>query len=330
MSEWNGESILAMARGFREARILLTGAELDLFTLLAHEELTAAEVRARLEGDLHTLRILLDALAALGLLEKREGLYRCPAATARFLASDGPESVLPMLLHSCSMWSRWSAITDRAWGESPKRPDPATEEIARIRAFIGAMHVVGGPIAARAAEVIAPGAARRLLDVGGGSGTYTIALLRHAPALRATLFDQPPVVEMARERLTSEGLLERAELVAGDFYTDPLPGGHDLALLSAIIHQNSLEENLALYRKVHDALVPGGRIVIRDHVMSEDRLTPVAGALFAVNMLAGTAGGGTYTFAEIEDGLEEAGFVDVRLLQPDQAMDGFVEGFRPV
>ena len=172
------------------------------------------------------------------------------------------------------------------------------------------------------------GSARRLLDVGGGPGTYTAAFLRAAPELRATLFDLPLVVEIARERLSAAGLLDRVTLVAGDFEKDPLPPGHDLAWISAIIHQNGPAQNDALYARILRALVPGGRLVIRDHVMDPGRTRPRAGALFAVNMLVGTEQGGTYTSDEIKAGLERAGFTGVRQLRSGDRMDCLVEAFK--
>ena len=168
-----------------------------------------------------------------------------------------------------------------------------------------------------------------MLDVGGGSGTYTIACLRAVPEMRATLFDLPEVIEMARERLRNEGLLDRVNLVSGSFYLQEFPEGHDLALISAIIHSNSLEENLELYRKVFRSLKRGGRILVRDHVMSPDRTLPRDGAIFAINMLVGTSGGGTYTFGEIEAGLREAGFERIRLMKQGEHMDAVVEAFKP-
>jgi hypothetical protein len=98
---------------------------------------------------------------------------------------------------------------------------------------------------------------------------------------------------------------------------------------STIIHQNSPEQNEALYRKCFDALEAGGRIVIRDHVLSPDRTRPPSGALFAINMLVATPGGGCYTFEEIRVGLEAAGLERVRQLREDEQMDGLVEAFRP-
>jgi hypothetical protein len=99
-------------------------------------------------------------------------------------------------------------------------------------------------------------------------------------------------------------------------------------LISAIVHSNSLEENLDLYKKAFRALNSGGRILIRDHVMEPDRVQPKDGAVFAVNMLVGTSGGGCYTYEEIEAGLKEAGFTQMRLLRKGEHMDAVVEAFK--
>ena len=134
---------------------------------------------------------------------------------------------------------------------------------------------------------------------------------------------------MARKRLERAGLLDRAQLVGGNYLSDELPGGHDLALLSTIIHSNSPAQNLDLYQKIFRVLVPGGRLLIRDHVMSPDRVRPVSGAVFAINMLVGTPGGGTYTYDEIASELKEAGFVNIRMLLEGEQMDAVVEAFKP-
>jgi predicted O-methyltransferase YrrM len=311
-----------------ESRILLTAAELNLLPLLAAEPLTAEEAARRLPGDLRALTILLDALAAMGLLEKKESRYQCRPPVSDLLAPDRPDSVLPMVLHAAHLWERWSRLTARV-GDSKRTSPSLRPDAAGLPAFIGAMHAIAAPMAARVVGAVNPGGSRALLDVGGASGTYAIAFLRAAPQMRVTLFDRPAVIAMARKRLQEAGMLERTALVAGDFYSDELPGGHDLAFLSAIIHQNSPEQNLDLYRKVFHSLKPGGRIVIRDHIMGPDRTEPLSGAVFAVNMLLATEGGNTYTFAEIQSGLERAGFGGVRLIQKGEHMDGLVEGLKP-
>jgi predicted O-methyltransferase YrrM len=323
MTPHTSDSLLALARKFMESRVLLTGAELDLFTLLAPEPLGLDEVTSKTGADRRALEILLDALAAQGLLVKERGRWRTEPSVAPFLVEGAGGSVLPMVLHAANLWNRWSHLTQKV---APGRTGEAGAE--SLAAFIGAMHVVAASQADLIVAAVGAGGARRLLDVGGASGTYTLAFLRASPGMTATLFDRPPVVEMARVLLGGAGVLPRVTLAGGDFATDPLPSGHDLAFVSAIIHQNSPAENLALYGRIHEALVPGGRIVIRDHVMEADRTRPHAGALFAINMLVGTAGGGTYTFDEIARGLTRAGFERVRLLQAGERMDGLVEAFR--
>jgi hypothetical protein len=211
-----------------------------------------------------------------------------------------------------------------------RRSRLATEQGGEsLKAFIDAMHFHGKDMADKVVSAIDASCARKLIDIGGGSGTYTIAFLKANPKMQVTIFDLPAVIEMARERLQEAGFTNRVNQVGGDFYQDALSGGHDLAFLSAIIHQNSLGQNKELYAKVFEALDPGGKIVIRDHIMAESRTSPLAGALFAVNMLVGTSGGGTYTFGEIKEGLEFVGFVDVKLIQSGELMDGLVSATKP-
>lgn len=323
------DALLAHGRAFTESRILLTAVELGLFDAVAREARTAEEVTQLLSGETRGVRILMDALTAMGYLEKSDGRYRLAPLYAPYLDRASEESVVPMLEHSAGMWRRWSDLNDIVLGRRAYEHRDVTATGEKLRAFIGGMHVLGRTRAPVLVERVAPGDAKMLLDVGGASGTYTIAFLRACPGMRATLFDLPEVVTMARERLASEGLLDRVQLVAGDYNRDPFPPEHDLTLLSAIIHQNSHEENVSLYRRCFEAMVPGGRIIIRDHILSPDRTSPRAGAVFAVNMLCGTAGGNCYTFDEIRSGLEQAGFTDVRILHPDTVMDGLVEARKP-
>ena len=142
-------------------------------------------------------------------------------------------------------------------------------------------------------------------------------------------FDGRSMWEVARERLRECGLIDRVEIAAGDFYVDPLPGGHDLVLLSAIIHQNGSGRNRALYESCFGALEPGGNLVIREILMDESHTQPPGGALFAINMLLATQDGGTFSFEEIRSDLEAAGFVEVELIQRGVWMDGLPQAGFP-
>jgi hypothetical protein len=329
-NETNPQKILQLAQSFMECRILHAAAELDLFTLLQKTPLSASALAERIGADRRGLATLLDAVAALGLLAKHREAYYCEASVARFLASDSPATVLPMVLHMSYLWGRWSRLAEIAKnGPSAKEEFDFSRHGKDLRAFIGAMHSIGAPLAKEIVAAVNPGASKALIDVGGGSGTYTIAFLRAVLGMKATIFDLPEVIEMARERLLHEGLLDRVTLVSGNYHENELPQGHDLALISAIIHSNSLDENLGLYRKTFRSLNPGGRILVRDHVMDPDRVHPKDGAVFAINMLVGTSGGGCYTSEEIGAGLKQAGFTKIKLIRQGDHMDAVVEAYKP-
>ncbi len=323
--EQHGEEIIGKVMAFQQGRIIFTAAELDVFTRLDRAAATAAALSQELGCDGRAMERLLNALASMGLLQKEGSLFGL-SDQGKMLSSGHPESVLPMVLHLNELWEKWSGLTGVVRTGKPVKGAGGERGKADLRAFIGAMHAIGRSLATEIGRAFDAGRFRRLLDIGGGSGTYTIAFLRRNPAMTAVLFDLAPVIPMAAERVRAEGLSDRVTLAAGDFSRDELPSGCDLALLSAIIHQNSPAQNLDLYRKVFRSLKPGGSILIRDHIMDESRTLPPGGAIFAVNMLVATAGGDTYTFREIEEDLEEAGFAEVSLVrQGGEKMDGLVE-----
>jgi len=324
------EAILGVGRKFMESRVVLSAAELDVFSLIAIGPLTADEVAGKLEAPPRGVTFLLDALVPMGLLDKHDDRYSCPPEVAAALSKDSKTSLLPMLLLSAGGWRRWSNLTDIVRnGPAKTRPGIFDGTQHQQATFIRAMHALACRTAPAIVAAAKPGDAKRLLDIGGALGAYTQAFLEAATDMSATLFDLPPVIQMARERLDGSDLAARITFAEGDFYEDELPPDHDLALMSAIIHQNSPEQNVELYRKVSRALRPGGRLVIRDHVMSTDHTQPASGTLFAVNMLVVTAGGSTYSFNEISHDLETAGFTRVKLLQTGEQMNGLVEALKP-
>ncbi len=137
------------------------------------------------------------------------------------------------------------------------------------------------------------------------------------------------VIPITEEKIKEENLQDRVNLVTGNFYKDELPTGCDIALLSAIIHQNSPNQNYELYQKTYRVLGAGGTLLIRDHIMDDSRTKPPAGALFALNMLVNTPAGDTYTFSELKDALEMVGFVDLKLIMAGEKMDCLVEAIKP-
>jgi hypothetical protein len=321
----DGQKILEMAAGFETACVLGAAAELDLFTILDRQAMSAEELADRLCSDRRATAMLLDAVAALELLDKQGDRYAVPDQLRTWLVDGSPKSVLPMIWLRMNVLRGWSQL---AWVTKAGIPCPRPASIrgadADRAAFIAAMHTVSDPMADELIGQLGPLEFERLLDVGGASGTWTLAFLRAVPNSKATIFDLPDAIEQAQERIAQSEFADRVRLVAGDFYRDDLPAGADFAWLGAIVHQHSRQHNRELFAKVHTAIGPGGRIAVRDVVVEPSRTRPVFGALFAINMLVNTATGGTFTFDELAEDLRAAGFADPELRLKGEAMDSVI------
>jgi hypothetical protein len=321
----DARKLLEMANGFRASCVLGAAAELDLFTALGSRAMTAEEIAATLSSDVRGMRILLDALAALGLLDKREQSYAVPEPMRPLLVEGSPRTLLPMVRHMMCVLRSWSQLAAVVRSGKPAVRQASIRGAEADRAaFIAAMHSVSAPAADELVGRLMPLGFEHLLDVGGASGTWTMALLRAVPHATATIFDLPDAIEQARRRIGSTEFASRVRFAAGDFYTDELPGGADFAWVSAIAHQHGREHNRELFGKVFRALGAGGQIGIRDMLMDPSRTRPVDGALFAVNMLVNTESGGTFTFDEFRDDLRAAGFVDAAVKVSNEDMSSVV------
>jgi len=319
--KWTAQEILDVARSFQPACVLTAGAVLDVFTPLDEQSMTAQALACEMGADPRAMTILLDALAAMELLTKRDNQYSVPSDVAKLLSEKSPDNILPMVRHLSNCLRRWSVLSEVVQNGGPAETDSSIRGASADQAdFIGAMQNVSEPVAAEVVHRLQPLQFRHVLDVGAGPGTWTIALLRAVPEARATLFDLPPVIPMAKQRITEAGLNNRVEFVEGDYYEDALPEGVDLVWLGAICHQNSRAQNRALFAKAYQSLDEGGAVIIRDIVMDASRTRPQTGALFAVNMLVATEAGGTYTFDEYREDLCEADFDEVDLVHQDESM----------
>jgi hypothetical protein len=328
--EWNPEQILQLMRDYQRSCILAAGAELDIFTQLATKPMSAKELSKKLKANLRGLLILLDVLSALELLDKQESLYSVPTSVANLLTSESKQSVLPMILHQGNCLRRWAQIGQVVkTGKAAKCLPSIRGKKADYAAFIGAMTTVSAPVADGVIQAVIAEPFNHLLDVAGAAGTWTLAFLRNCPRACATLFDLPHVIPMAKNHITQAGFASRIKLVPGNYMSDALPKGADLAWVSAVVHQNSRKENRLLFKKVFKALVSGGRIAIRDIVMDETKTRPISGALFAVNMLVGTKKGGTFTFQELKEDLNYVGFTNTILAKQDEGMHSIIIARKP-
>ena len=297
---------------FRESRVMLTAIELDLFTAVG-QGASAPQIAGKLGADPRATEMLLNALTAMGMLTKQDGTFRNTPVAARYFVKGSPDDAQAAMMHTVHLWDRWSTLTDcvRA-GTAVSHEEMRERGEDWTQAFIAAMHRNAVERAAQVVQAVGTEGVERLLDVGGGSGAYSIAFARASGKLQAALLDLETVLPIAQSHIEKAGLAGRIKTCAGDLRSGKLGEGYDLAFVSAICHMLSPEENLDLLQRCHAALAPSGRVVIQDFILDADKTAPKSAALFALNMLVGTQAGSSYSEDEYSRWLREAGFQDVR------------------
>jgi 3-hydroxy-5-methyl-1-naphthoate 3-O-methyltransferase len=306
------DELMAQMRAFMESRIALTALELDLWSAVGNGA-TAADVAAARKLDAAGAERILNALVAIGLMQKRAATFRNVPVTARFLCAGSPDDARDALRHQLSLWRQWSTLTDavRA-GHAVSSPEMAGRGEEWTVPFIAAMHRNAATRAPLMAQAVGASGIHRMLDVGGGSAAYSIGFARANPTLRAEVLDLPSVLPIADQHIAEAGLTDRIATRAGDLRRDDLGAGFDLVLLSSICHMLGPDENRDLLGRSYRALAAGGRVVISDFLLEPDGTSPRQAALFAINMLVGTPSGSAYTEAEYASWLAAAGFTEIR------------------
>jgi SAM-dependent methyltransferase len=311
----NPNTIREFAASFQKSRILLSGFELDIFTNIDETGSTGNQIANQLHLDEHACERLMNALVSLGFLTKQNHLFFNTPDSFTFLSKKSSE-YLGGLMHSNHLWNTWSNLTQVVKTGKSAHPAEINERGDNwLFPFINAMHDRAKKQAPQQLANIDLSGIKSVLDIGGGSGAYSMEFVTRKPGIEATVFDLPNVVPITKIFLDKEGFSDKIRTLSGDYTTDDLPKGFDLVLLSAIIHSNSLEINRDLIKKCFNSLNQNGKIVIQDWIMNNERTLPVSGAIFAINMLVGTEAGDCFTDQEVTEMLSAAGFKNISRIE---------------
>jgi len=309
------DDLMQKIRGFQISRVILSAIELDIFTAVGAGA-GSEEVAAKLGVDPRAAEMFLNALAALELLDKKEGLYYNSPLTKRYLMENSPDDSRAAIMHSVNLWDRWSMLTECIRkGSSVTYKERSERPKSQTSSFIAAMHKNASVRSNPVTSAVGIDSVTKVLDVGGGSGAYSIAFAQANKQLKAEVFDLPDVVPIAQMHIDEAGVSDRVTARVGDFRTDDFGGGFDMIFISAICHMNSPQENIDLIRKAYGALSPGGKVVIQDFILRPDKTSPFSAALFALNMLVGTRGGSSYSEPEYSEWLKTTGFKDIKYIK---------------
>jgi O-methyltransferase domain len=321
---------------------LLVADELGVLQSIADAPGSPAELSARLGLNGRALGSVLALLAALGYLIPRHGRYHVTDATRHHLLPSSPfcwDGVWAQMRHGNPLYNKLlAAVTTPDPVEAIPQPSGterrsvdgwasgslAAEAAASLTKYMHS-HSAAAAVGVAHSDLFA--SARRLLDVGGCSGVFSIALAERHPGLTCTIMDLPAVCELTPDYIKDRGLEDRIDCCAVDMFRDPWPQGYDAVFLSNIFHDWRPATCLALARHAFGVLPAGGTINLHEMLLNDDGAGPRTAAAFSVLMAASTQGQ-QFTFAELQSLLTEAGFVDIDCY-PTSPLHSIVRGHKP-
>ncbi|MGD0790375.1 MAG: methyltransferase [Terriglobales bacterium] len=320
-----------MIRGYMSSRCILTALELDIFTAVG-DGANAEQIGTRINANARAVGMLLNALVALGLLSKSGDDYKNTPESARFFVQGSKDNHRNGLLHIANLWHRWSTMTGavRSGTRVPidLRNDDRDEAPEWTCNFIAGMQRSAKDRAPLVVKTLGTAGVRRILDLGGGSGAYSIAFAKASPDVQCEILDIPEVVPLTTEYVSRAGVLAQVSLRTGDMLQDDFGSGYDIIMLNAICHMFSEEQNRDIFRRAHQALAPNGRLVVQDFILNPDKTGPQHAALFSLNMLVSTDAGASYSEFEYTHWMKAAGFTEVRRINlpgPSDLIVGLVK-----
>ncbi|WP_456432582.1 class I SAM-dependent methyltransferase [Thermosulfuriphilus sp.] len=291
--------------GFAPTFIIATAAELNLFFLLK-EPLSLEEASQKSALPVRSLRMLLNALCALGFLEKNKGKYRLREDLRPFLGREDIFSYEAYLIHGLTLARSWVRLKEAVCGQQGHSQEKDKGPGFFIRLTKGLL-AANWPEAEKLADLIKT-PCEKILDVGAGSCLWSAPLIKDRPETRVWAIDFPQVLEQSAEPILKKlGLRERFIFLPGNYWEIPWGDGYDLIIFGHICHALGPEENIALFKKAQRALKPQGMLAIVEFIPDEEKNGPLFPLIFALNMLLHTDSGDTYTVSEYEAFLDQAG-----------------------
>jgi predicted O-methyltransferase YrrM len=308
---WNAERLLRTSGSYWEACTLHTGVSLEVFTHLGDQRLTAKDFALKIGASERGVTLLLNALAAMGLLVKQDNCYRNTAEGKELLIKDSPRYCGSLISHHAVLINYWSRLPQAVTSGQPVKTVPYKDKDER-ETFLMGMFNLAMASAPRIAELIDLSGRHHLLDLGGGPGTYAIHFCIANPELKAAIFDFPESRSLALRMVKQFNLEDRVGFMAGNYLEEEIGGAYDVAWLSHILHAEGENDCKKIIQKTVSVMEPGGLILIHDFILDNSQDAPLFPALFGLNMLINTPQGQSYSEAQIKDMLSQTGLKDVK------------------
>lgn len=319
--QWNPGTLLELSGYYWKTCALHAAVKLEVFSVLDRATLSAAEVAEKCQCSVDAMQRLLNAMAAMGLLKKDRELYANTRSARTFLSRSSENYIGFMIMHHHHLVPSWYELDQSVKTGQPVRQGASQSDAERRESFLMGMFNLAMNLAPRVVPLIDLSDRRRLLDLGGGPGTYAVHFCQANPKLEATVFDLPTTQPFAEKIIARFDMTQRITFKAGNFINDNIGQGYDIAWLSHIIHGESPADSQRLIDKTVKALTPDGMIVIHEFILDKDMAGPLFPALFSLNMLLGTAAGQSYSEVQLMDMLTKAGVGDIKRITFDSPND---------
>ncbi len=304
--KWNVGELLDVSSAYWKGCTLQTGVRLEIFTVLDDDERGLTDICVAIESDERGTELLLNALSGLNLLIKNGNTYRNSPFSLQYLSKNSAQYMGHIILHHHHILDGWAQLDQAVKTGSPVSKRSYGAELERESFLMGMFNLAMG-IAPKLASQVNLSGRKKLLDLGGGPGTYAIHFCLANPGLHAVIFDRPTTEPFAMDTVAKFGVSKRIDFIAGDFNTDPITkGSYDVAWLSHILHSNDPKDCQDIITKTINVMEPGGLVLVHDFILDTNKDSPEFAALFALNMLINNQGR-TYSEDEIQTMLREGG-----------------------
>ncbi|WP_028324747.1 methyltransferase [Desulfatirhabdium butyrativorans] len=328
--ELNPGSLLKISDAYWKTCTLHAAVKLDIFTIIGSEKLAETEVAKRLQADERATGMLLNALCAMELLKKIDGNYENTLLSTTFLSRNSPRYVGYIIQHHQHLVASWNQLDIAIKTGRPVRTRSLFSDPEVREAFLMGMFNIAMNTAPHVIPQIDLGGRKRLLDLGGGPGTWAIHFCLKYPEMTAAVYDLPGTKPFAVRTIERFGLSERIQFLGGSYLDDPIPGMFDLIWLSQILHGEGPDACSLIIQKAADALSPGGMILIHEFMLENSMDQPLFATLFSLNMLLGTESGQAYSEQQLEGMLTRAGLQNIHRIPIHTPNDSSViAGYKP-
>ena len=329
---WNKGTLFETSGYYWKTCALHTGVKLDVFTIIGSAHASSEEIASKINGDLRGVSALLNALAAMELILKTQGRFSNTDFSKRFLSKDSPDYTGFIIMHHHHLMASWAEMSESVLSGKPNRVSVSnTDKEIERESFLMGMFNLAKETAPIYSKMIDLSGCARLLDLGGGPGTYAIYFCLNNPGLKAAVFDLPTTRTFAEKTIASFDLSERIRFKEGSYLDDTvdIEPEYDAAWLSHILHGEGPTAAESIVAKAVGALKPGGKILIHEFILDHTLDGPLFPALFALNMLVGTEHGQAYSETQLRGMLKRCGMVNIQRLDVRSPNDaGIIMGLK--